>query len=177
MISLKSVVSFISVQSLSCVWLFATLWIAAHQASLSITKSQSLLNLRSIEQVMLSNHLVLWCPLLLLPSIFASIRGFSNESELCIRWPKYWSFSISPSSTYSGLISFRNDWFDLLAVQGTVTLFFNWRNMCWEVKHLPEVTAPASCSAWKGLGRGTDGGGVAQNLPPSALTSLLSEPT
>ena len=96
-----------SAQSLSHVRLFVTPWTAACQASLSITKSQSLLNLMSIGQVMLSNHLILWCPLLLLPSIFPSIRGFSNESELCIRWPKYWSFRISPSNKYSGLISFR----------------------------------------------------------------------
>ena len=109
-----------SVQSLSCVRLFATPWTAACQASLSIANSQSLLKLMSIELVMPSNHLILCCPLLLLPSIF--IRVFSNESVLCIRWPKYWSFSfnISPSNEYSGLISFRIDWFDLLAVQGTL---------------------------------------------------------
>ena len=95
---------------------------AAHQASLSITNSQSLLKLMSIKSVMPSNHLILWCPLLLLPSIFRSIRVFSSESVLPIRWPKYWSFSfsISPSNGYSGLISFRIDWFDLLAVQGTL---------------------------------------------------------
>ena len=93
---------------------------AAHQASLSITNSQSLLKLMSIKSVMPSNHLILWCPLLLLPSIFPSIRVFSNESVLHIRWPKYWSFSISPSNEYSGLISFRIDWFDLLALQGTL---------------------------------------------------------
>jgi len=99
-----------------------TPWTAAHQASLSITKSQSLLKLMSIESVMPSNHLVLCCPLLLLPSIFPSIRVFSNESVLHIRWPKYWSFSfsISPSNEYSGLISFRMDWLDLLAIQGTL---------------------------------------------------------
>ena len=110
---------FSSVQSLSHVWLFATPWAAAHQASLSITKSQSLLKL--IESVMPSNHLIL-CRPLLPPSIFLSIRVFSRESVLCIRWPKYWifSFSISPSSEYSGLISFRMDWLDLLAVQGTL---------------------------------------------------------
>ena len=98
---------------------FAT---AAHQAFLSITNSQSLLGLMSIESVMPSNHLILHCPLLLLPSIFPSIRVFSNESVLCIRWPKYWifSFNIIPSSTYSGLISFRMDWLDPLAVQGTL---------------------------------------------------------
>ena len=99
-----------------------TPWTAAHQASLSITNSQSLLKLMSIESVMPSNHLILCCPLLLLPSIFPSIRVFSDESVLHIRWPRYWSFSfsISPSHEYSGLISFRIDWFDLLAVQGTL---------------------------------------------------------
>ena len=111
-----------SVQSLSRVWLFATPWSAAHQASLSITNSQSLLKLMSIESVMPSNHLILCHPLLLLYSIFPSIRVFSDESPLHIRWPKYWSFSfsISPSNEYSGLISFGMDWLDLLAVQGTL---------------------------------------------------------
>ena len=110
-----------SVQSLSHVWLFATPWNAAHQASLSITNSRSLLKLMSIESVMPSNHLILCCPLLLLPSIFPSIRVSSNEWTLCIRWPKYWSFSFntSPSNEYSGLISFRMDWLDLFAIQGT----------------------------------------------------------
>ena len=112
---------FSSVQSLCRVRLFATPWTAACQASLSITNSRSLLKLRSIESVMPSNHLILCHPLLLPPSIFPSIRVFSNESVLLIRWPEYWSFSfsISSSSEYSGLISFRIDWFDLLAVQGT----------------------------------------------------------
>ena len=114
--------SFSSVQSLSHVWLFATPWTAACQTSLSITNSQSLLKLMSIELVMPSNHFMLCCPLLLLSSIFPSIGVFSNESVLRIRWPKYWSFSfsISPSNEYSGLISFRMDWLDLLAVQGTL---------------------------------------------------------
>ena len=100
----------------------ATPWTAACQASLSITNSQSLLRLMSIELVMPSNHLILCHPLLFPPSIFPSIRVFSNESVLCIRWPDYWSFSfsISPSNEYSGLISFRMDWLDLLAVQGTL---------------------------------------------------------
>ena len=113
---------FSSVQLLSHVWVFATPWTAAHQASLSITNSQSLLKLMSIESMMPSNHLILWHPLLLLPSIFSSIRVFSEESVLHIRWPKYWSFSfsISPSNEYSGLIFFRIDWFDSLAVQGTL---------------------------------------------------------
>ena len=112
---------FSSVQLLSHVRLFVTPWTAACQASLSITNSQSLLKLMSIESVMPSNHLILCRPLLLPPSIFPSIGVFSNESVLCIRWwPKYWSFSfsISPFNEYSGLISFRIDWFDLLAVQG-----------------------------------------------------------
>ena len=110
-----------SVQLLSHVRLFATLWTAARQASLS-TNSRSLLKLMSIALVMPSNNFILCHPLLLPPSIFRSIRVFSSESVLCIRWPKYWSFSfsISPSSEYSGLISFRIDWLDLLAVQGTL---------------------------------------------------------
>ena len=110
-----------SVQSVSHVRLFVTPWTVACQASLSFTISQSLLKLMSIELMMPSNHLILCYPLLLLPSIFSSIRVFSNESALCIRWPKYWSFSfsISPSNEYSGLISFKIDWFDL-AVQGTL---------------------------------------------------------
>ena len=114
-------IQFSSVESLSCVWLFATPWPAAHQASLSFTTSRSLLKLMSIESVMPSNHLILCRPLLLPPSIFPSIRVLSNESVLHIRWPKYWSFSfsISPSDEYSGLISFRVDWLDLLEVQGT----------------------------------------------------------
>ena len=111
-----------SVQSLSHVQLFATPWTAACQASLSVTNSRSLLKPMSIESVMPSSHLILCCPLLLLPSIFPSIRVFSDESVLHIRWPKYWSFSfsISPSNEHSGLISFRMDWVDLLAVQGTL---------------------------------------------------------
>ena len=110
-----------SVQLLSCVRLFVTPWTAACQASLSITNSWSLLKLMSIESVMLSNHLIFSCSLLP-PSIFPSIRVFSNESVLFIRWPKYWSFSfnISPPSEYLGLISFRMDWLDLLTVQGTL---------------------------------------------------------
>ena len=117
-----TVIQFSSIQSLSCVQLFATPWTAACQASLSVTNSRSLLKLMSIESVMPSNHLTLWHPLLLPPSIFPSIRVFSKESVLRIRWPKYWSFSfnISPSNEYSGLISFRMDWFVLLAVQGTL---------------------------------------------------------
>ena len=113
---------FSSVQSLSRVQLFETPWTAARQASLSITNSQSLPKPMSIKLVMPSNHLILCCPLLLLPSIFPSIRVFSNESALRTRWPKDWSFSfnISPSNEHPGLISFRMDWLDLLAVQGTL---------------------------------------------------------
>ena len=115
-------VSFSSVQSLSRVQLFATAWTAAHQASLSITNYQSSPKPMSIESVMPSSHLILCRPLLLLPSIFPSIRVFSNESALCIRWLKYWSFSfnISPSNEHPGLISFRMDWLDLLAAQETL---------------------------------------------------------
>ena len=113
---------FSSVQSLSVVQLFVTLWTIARQASLSITNSRSLLKLMSMELVMPSSHLILCHPLLFMPSIFPSIRVFSNEAVLCTRWPKYWSFSfsISPSNEYSGLISFRTDRLDLLAVQGTL---------------------------------------------------------
>ena len=119
---MKSSFPFSSVQSLSHVWLFATPWTSVCQASLSVTNSRSWPKLLSIESVMPSNHLILCRPLLLLSSIFPSIRVFSNDSVLCIRWPKYWSFSfsISPSNEYSGLISFRMDWLDLLAVQGTL---------------------------------------------------------
>ena len=115
-------ISILSVQSLSRVLLFATPWTTAGQASLSITNSRSPPKPMSIESEMPSNHLILGCPLLLLPSIFPSIRVFSNESVLCVRWPNYWSFSfsISLSSEYSGLISFKMDWLDLLAVQGTL---------------------------------------------------------
>ena len=115
---MNNAVSFI--QLLSHVQLFATPWTAACQASLSVTNSQSLFKLMLIEPVLPSNHLILCCPLLLLPSIFPNIRIFSNESALHIRWPKYWSFSfnISPSNEYSRLISFRMDWLDLLAIQG-----------------------------------------------------------
>ena len=122
----ESTVGRSSVQLLSRVQLFVTPWIAAHQASLSITNSRSLLKLMSIESVMPSNHLILCHPLLLLPSIFPSIRVFSSELALRIRWPKYWSFSfsLSPSNEYSGLISFRLDWFDLLVVQGTLKNLF-----------------------------------------------------
>ena len=132
-------------QSLSHVRLFATPWTAAHQASLSITNSESLLKLMSMSWWMPSNHLIL-CHPLLLPSIFPSIRVFSKESVLRIRWPKYWSFSfsISPSNEYSGLISFRIDWFDLLTVQGTLKSLLQhhslkvsilWRSAFFMVQH------------------------------------------
>jgi len=113
---------FSSVRSLGCVRLFETPWTTAHQPSLSISNARSLLKLISIESVMPSNHLILCCPLLLLPSIFPSIRVFSNDSTLCIWWPKYWSlrFNISSSNEYSGLIFFRMDWLDLPAVQETL---------------------------------------------------------
>ena len=115
-------VQFNSVQSLSHVWLFVTRWITAHQASLSITNSRSSSKLMCIELVTPSSHLILCCPLFLLPPIPPSIRVFSNESTLWMRWPTYWSFSlsISPSNEHSGLICFRMDWLDLLGVQGTL---------------------------------------------------------
>ena len=118
----KAYLEFSSAQSLSHVRLFATPWTTAHQASLSITNSWSSPKPMAIKSVMPSNHLILCHPLLLLPSICPSIRVFSNESTLCIRWPKFWSFSfsISPSNKHPGLISFRMDWLDLLAVQGTL---------------------------------------------------------
>ena len=118
--------SFSSVQSLSHVWLFVIPWIVACQASLSIINSQSSLKLMSIKSVMPSSHLILCCPLLLLPTIPPSIRVFSNEPTLHIRWPKYWSFSfsISPSTEHPRKISFRMDWLDLLAVQGTLKSLF-----------------------------------------------------
>ena len=137
-----------SVQSLIHIRLFVTPWTAAHRASLSITNSKSLLKLMSIVFVMLSYHLILWCPLLHLPSIFASIRVFLNESVVNIKWPKYWRFSfiISPSSEYSELISFRIDWLDLLAVQGTLKSsptttvqknhFFNTQLSLWSNTHI-----------------------------------------
>ena len=120
-------VQFSSVQSLSRVRLFVTSWIAAHKASLSITNSWSLLRLMSIESVMPSSHLILCHPLLLLPPVPLSIRVFSNESTLRMRWPKYWSFSfsISPSNEYSGRISFRMDWLDLLQSKGLSRVFSN----------------------------------------------------
>ena len=118
-------VQFSSFQSLSHVRLFETPWISAHQAFLSVTNSQSSLRLMTMESVMPSSHLILCHPLLLLPSILPSIGVFSNKSALHIRWPKYWSFSISPSNEYSGLISFRMDWLDLLAAQGTLKSFLH----------------------------------------------------
>ena len=115
---------FIAVQLLSCVQLFVIPWTVAHKTPLSSTISWSLLKFMSVESVILSNHLILCRPLLLLPSVFPSIRVFSNESALCIKWPEYWNFSFSfsnsPSNEYSGLIFFRIDWFDLLALQGTL---------------------------------------------------------
>ena len=142
MSSLKgsNVFQFSAVQSLSHVWLFVTPWTAACQDFLSITNSQSLLKLMSIEAVRPSNHLILCCPLLLLPSIFPSIRVFSNESTLRIRWPNYWSlsFNISPSNDYSGLISLRTDCFDL-AVQGTLKSL---------LQHLSSKASIFQCSAF-----------------------------
>jgi len=143
---------FSSVQSFSSVQLFVTLWTAARQASLCITNFWSLLKLMSIESVMPSNHLILCHPLLLLPSIFPTISVFFNESLLCIRWPKYWSFSISPSSEYSGLISFRIDWLDLLAVQGTLKSsptpqFKSISSLALSFLYSPTLTS--TCDYWK----------------------------
>ena len=117
------------VQLLNCVQLFVTSWTIAHQASLSFTIYLSLLKLVSVESVMPSNRLMLWCPLLILLSIFHSIRVFSSECVLQIRWLKNWSFSISPSNEYSGLISFRIDWFDLFALQGIIKGLFHHHNL------------------------------------------------
>ena len=141
-------VQFSSVQFLSHIWFFVTPWTAACQAFLSIINSQSLLRLMSIELVMPSNHLHLCHPLILLPSIFPSTRVFSNESVLYIRWPKYWSFSfsISPSNEYSGLISFRIDWLDLLAVQGTLKSL---------LQHHSSKASILCCSAFLELSPGT----------------------
>ena len=150
----------ISVQLLSHVQLFVTPWTVARQASLSITNSQSLLKPMSKESVMPSNHLILCHPFLLLPSIFPSIRVFSNESVLCIRWPKYWSFSIgiSPSNEYSRLISFRIDWFDLLAAQGTRKSLLQVKNMEWKWKLLSCVQLFATpWTVWNSLGQNTGG--------------------
>ena len=134
-------IQFSSVQSLSHVWLFVTPWTAVHQASLSITNSRSSPKPMSTESVMPSNHLILCNPLLLLPSIFPSIRNFFNESALHIRWPKYWSFSfnISPSNEHPGLVSFRMDWLDLLAVQGTLKSL---------LQHHSSKTSILRCSAF-----------------------------
>ena len=146
-------VIFSSAQSLSCVQLFATPWTAAHQASLSITNSQSPPKPMSIESVMPSNHLILCYPLLFLPSIFPSIRVFSNESALHKRWPKYWSFSfnISPSNEHPGLITFRMDWLDLLSVQGTL------KSQKHQFKHQPHlvhgVSSRTQLSDWTELKR------------------------
>ena len=136
------------IQSLSHLWLFPTPWIAGYQAPLPFTISQSLLKFMSIELVILFNHLILCYPLLLLPSVLPSIKVFSNESALCIRWPKFWSFSfiISRSNEYSELISFRIDWFDLLAVQDNSRVFSNttiWKHQffsaqpsLWSISHI-----------------------------------------
>ena len=142
---------FCLVQSLSHVWFFVTPWTAAGQASLSLTISCSLLKLKSIDSVMPSNHLILCGPLLLLPSIFRSKRVFSSESALHIRWPKYWSFSfsISPSSEYSGLISFRSDWFNLHAVQGTLKSLLSttvWKHPFFSIK--PSLWSNSHTCTW-----------------------------
>ena len=141
----------ISVQLLSHVLLFSTPWIAAHQASLSITNSRSPPKPMSIELVMSSNHLILCHPLLLLPSIFPSIRVFSSESALRMRWPKYWNFSfnISPSNEHPGLISFRMDWWDLLAVQGTLESLLQYHNSKLVLSFLYSPTLTSIHDHWK----------------------------
>ena len=157
-----------SVQSLSHVLLFATPWTAGCQASLSITNSRSLLKLTSIVSVMSSYHLILCHPLLLLPSIFPSIRVFSNESVLRIRWPKYWgfSFSISPSSEYSGLISFRMDWEDLLVVQGC------W--LCWRrLLRVPWTARRSNQSILKEISPGISLEGMMLKLNPQYFGHLM----
>ena len=138
-----------SVQLLSHFQLLATQWAASHQASLYITNSWSLLKLMSIESVMSSNHLIFCCPLFFLPLIFPSIRVFSNESVLLIRWPEYWNFSfnINPSNEYSGLISFRIDWFDLLEVQGTLKILLQHHSLKtsiiqWSVFFMVQLSHP-----------------------------------
>ena len=151
------------VQLPSCVWLFATQWTAAHQASLSLTISWSLLKFMSIASVMPSSHLILWRPLLLLSSILPSIRDFSKESAVHIRWPKYWSFSKSPSNEYSGLISFSIDGFDLLAVQRTLKTLLqhhSWRHQFFSA--LPSLQASSHNCMWP------------QGRPQSWLYGLLS---
>ena len=145
---------FSSVQSLSCVQLFATPWNAACQASLSITSSQSLPKPMSIVSVMPSNHLILCCTLLLPPSIFPSIRVFTNESALHIKWPKYWSFSfnISPSNEHPGLISFKMNWLDVLAVQGTLKSLLQHHSSSMNSSSLSFLYAPTLTSIhdhWK----------------------------
>jgi len=152
---LKCCTQFSSAQSFSHVQLFVTPWTAACQASLSINNPWSLLKLMSIELVMSSNHFMLCCPLLLPPSIFPGIRVFSNESVLCIRWPKYWSFSfsISPSSEYSGLISFRIDCFHLLSVQGTLESLLQYHSskasILWHSSFLYSPTLTSTHDDWK----------------------------
>ena len=169
---------FSSVQLLSRVQHFATPWTAARQASLSITNSWSLLKLMSVESVMLSSHFILCLPLLLLPSIFPSIRVFSNESLLCIRWPKYWSFSFSPSNEHPGLTSLRLDWLDLLAVQGTLLSnttvqkhqFFGAQLSLWSNSHIHDTHTWIYFGVWMSYKTWTS------QSPPasSAFESILS---
>ena len=141
-------VQFSLVQLLSCVRLFATPWITARQPSLSITNSQSLPKLMFIESMMPSSHLILYRPLLLLSPIPPSIRVFSNESTLCMRWPKYWSFSfsISPSNEHPGLISYRTDWLDLLAVQGTLKSLLQHHTSKASILHCSSINSSQSNS-------------------------------
>ena len=176
---------FSSVQLLSHVPLFATPWTATYQASLSITDSRGLLKLVSIESVMPSNHLILCCPLLLLPSIFPSIRVFSSESVLPIRWPKYWHFrfSFSPSNEYSGLISFRMDWLDLPAVQETLKSLFQYQSTasCWQLKSINSsalsllygLTPTSIHGYWKNHSLDYNFVGKLMSLPFNTLSRLV----
>ena len=148
-----------------CVWIFVTPWTAAHQGFLSITNSWSLLKLMSIESVIPSNHLILCCTLLLLPSVFPSIRIFSDELAVRIKWSKYWSFGISPSSGYSELVSFRIDWFDLLAVEGTLksllqhhslkgSVLGHWASFMVQLSHLHMTTGKTiALTRWTFVGQ------------------------
>ena len=166
----------VAVSSLSHVQLFVTPWTAAHQASLSFTVSQSLLKLMSIESVMPSNHLIFCHPLLLLLSIFPSIRVFSSESTLCIRWPNYWSFSfsISPFNEYSGLISFRLDWLDLLSVQETLKSLLQHHNSKASILRCSGFYGPTLTSVHliPGSGR-SPGGGHGNPLQDSCLENAM----
>jgi len=169
---------FVVVQSASCVQLFATPWTAACQASLSLIISRSLPKFMSIALVMPSSHLILWCPLFLLPSIFPNIRDFSNESAVRIRWPKYWifSFRISPSNEYSGLMSLKIYWFDLLAVQGTLKSLLH--QLYLNILNLTTLVVWGSQQIWGEYTEicGLLGASEVKNLPASARDRGWEDP-